>query len=257
MTANVMPHKSVDIVIPVYNEEVALPANIPILENYCTHNLNGYDWRIIIADNASTDRTPEIARSFSKRKNIFSHRIEQKGRGRALSETWSDSRAAIVSYMDVDLSSNLDFFPSLLVAIENGADIAIGSRLARGARVIGRTLAREVMSRGYNFLIRLFFDVSFHDAQCGFKAIKRSVFLNVLPKVENKNWFFDTELLVISEKMGYKIAEIPISWHDDPSSTVRVAGTASEDLRGLLRLWRTKTWVRGNTQIHKNTNSQT
>lgn len=239
-----MPRTSVDIVIPVYNEELALPANIPILENYCTHNLSDYDWRIIIADNASTDRTGEIATRFSKRKNIFYERLEQKGRGRALAETWKKSKADIVSYMDVDLSSNLDFFPSLLVAIENGADIAIGSRLTHGARVIGRTVAREIMSRGYNFLIWLFFRVSFHDAQCGFKAMKRPVFLELLPLVENKNWFFDTELLVIAEKKGCKIAEIPISWHDDPSSTVRVAGTATEDLRGLVRLWKTKPWMK-------------
>lgn len=238
-----MPRTSVDIVIPVYNEEVAVPADIPILENYCLHNLSRYNWRIIIADNASTDRTGEIARAFSKRKNIFYRRLEQKGRGRALLETWRSSRADVVSYMDVDLSSNLDFFPSLLVAIENGADIAIGSRLARGARVIGRTVAREIMSRGYNFLIRFFFSASFRDAQCGFKAIRRSVFLKLSPFIENKNWFFDTELLVLAEKMGYKIAEIPISWHDDPSSTVRVAGTATEDLMGLVRLWKTKPWM--------------
>lgn len=238
-----MPKKtSVDIVVPVYNEEVALPANIPILANYCQNNLAEYNWRIVIADNASTDRTPEIARSFSKDKNISTVRLARKGRGRALREAWSASRADIVSYMDVDLSSNLDFFPSLLSAIEHGSDIAIGSRLVMGARVMGRTMLRELMSRGYNLLIKLFFQITFHDAQCGFKAIRRSTFLALNLKIENMNWFFDTELLVIAEKMGFKIAEIPISWHDDPSSTVRVARTATEDLQGLMRLWKTKPW---------------
>lgn len=237
-----MSKPSIDIVIPVYNEEVALPANIPILYNYCKNNLSDYTWKIVIADNASTDQTTHIATSFSKESQISYFRLALKGRGRALATAWKSSRADIVSYMDVDLSSNLDFFPSLLSAIDHGSDVAIGSRLARGARVSGRTIFREVMSRGYNILIRCLFATSFHDAQCGFKVLKRSVFVKLSPIVQNKNWFFDSELLIVAEKMGFRIAEIPISWHDDPSSTVRIAKTATEDLEGLWRLWRTKPW---------------
>lgn len=233
---------SVDIVIPVYNEEIALPANLPILYNYCNHNLNEYKWNIVIVDNASTDRTSQIAQTFSQRPRMSFLHLDKKGRGRVLHATWDKSTADIVSYMDIDLSSSLDFFSSLLVALEHDADLAIGSRLAQGAHVSGRTVLREIMSRGYNFLIRLFFKVSFHDAQCGFKALKRSVFKRLSPLIENHNWFFDSELLIIAEKSGYRIAEIPISWHDDPSSTVRVAKTASEDLFGLIRLLRTKPW---------------
>ena len=91
----------------------------------------------------------------------------------ALRTAWLESKADVVSYMDVDLSSNLEFFPALLSAIENNSDIAIGSRLARGSNVVGRTLLREIMSRGYNLLIKAFFSVSFKDAQCGFKAVKK------------------------------------------------------------------------------------
>lgn len=237
-----MLRTSVDIVIPVYNEEIALPANIPILYNYCQNNLGDYSWNIVIVDNASLDKTSEIAKKFSLRPQISYLRLEQKGRGLALRTAWLKSKADIVSYMDVDLSSNLEFFPALLAGLENSADIAIGSRLSRGSNVTGRTLPREVMSRGYNFLIRVLFSTSFHDAQCGFKAVKKSVFQRLEPIVENNNWFFDSELLIVVEKAGYKIAEIPISWHDDPSSTVKVAGTAIEDLIGLWRLWRTKPW---------------
>lgn len=240
-----MSKTSVDIVIPVYNEEFALPANIPILYNYCKSNLGDYDWKITIVDNASTDRTRAIAKTFSEQQHIAFLHLDQKGRGLALMTAWKRSSADIVSYMDVDLSSNLDFFPSLLSAIEHGSDVAIGSRLARGARVVGRTAFREIMSRGYNILVELLFSVSFHDAQCGFKALKRSVFLQLVPFIQNKNWFFDSELLVVAEKKGFQIAEIPISWHDDPSSTVRVAKTATEDLQGLLRLWKTKPWEHG------------
>lgn len=241
-----MSKNSVDIVIPVYNEESALPANIPILYNYCKNNLGDYDWKITIVDNASTDRTSETAKIFSKQPHIVFLHLDQRGRGLALTTAWKRSKANIVSYMDVDLSSNLDFFPSLLSAIENGSDIAIGSRLARGARVVGRTLFREVMSRGYNILVQLLFSASFRDAQCGFKALKRSVFLQLTPFIKNKNWFFDSELLIVAQKMKFVIAEIPISWHDDPSSTVKVAKTATEDLEGLWRLWRTKPWEKEN-----------
>lgn len=238
-----MPKKpSVDIVVPVYNEEVALPANIPVLYNYCRHNLSEYDWRIIIADNASTDSTSIIAKKFAKRPQIFYLKLTKKGRGLALRTAWLRSKAGIVSYMDVDLSSNLEFFPALLAGLENSADIAIGSRLSRGSNVTGRTLPREVMSRGYNLLIRVLFSTSFHDAQCGFKAVKKSVFQRLEPIVENNNWFFDSEFLIVAEKAGYKIAEIPISWHDDPSSTVKVAKTATEDLVGIMRLWHTRPW---------------
>ena len=142
----------------------------------------------------------------------------------------------------MDLSSNLEFFKGLLSAIEDSSDIAIGSRLARGANVVGRTVLRGIMSRGYNLLIKAFFSISFKDAQCGFKAIKKSVFQNLEPLIENNNWFFDSEMLILAEKSGYKITEIPISWHDDPSSTVKVAKTASEDFKGLFRLWKTKPW---------------
>jgi len=235
---------SVDIVVPVYNEEVALPANIPILYNYCCNNLSEYAWKIIIADNASTDSTSVIAGKFAKSPQIFYLKLPKKGRGLALRTAWLTSRADIVSYMDVDLSSNLEFFPALLSAIENNSDVAIGSRLARGSNVVGRTLLREIMSRGYNLLIKVFFSVSFRDAQCGFKAVKKNVFKILEPLIENDNWFFDSEMLILAEKSGYKVAEIPISWHDDPSSTVKVARTASEDFEGLLRLWRSKPWLK-------------
>lgn len=239
-----MLRTSVDIVVPVYNEEIALPANIPILYNYCRNNLSEYGWKIIIADNASTDSTSEVAKKFAKSPQISYLKLPKKGRGLALRTAWLGSKADIVSYMDVDLSSNLEFFPALLSGIENNSDIAIGSRLARGSNVVGRTILREIMSRGYNLLIKVLFSVSFKDAQCGFKAIKKSVFQNLEPFIENNNWFFDSEMLILAENAGYKVAEIPISWHDDPGSTVKVAKTASEDFEGLLRLWKNKPWER-------------
>lgn len=233
---------SVDIVVPVYNEEVALPANIPLLYNYCQNNLRDYRWRIVIVDNASEDQTPDIVRRFSRQPRIDYIRLDERGRGLALRIAWLASTSTIVSYMDIDLSSNLNFFPALLTAIENGHDVAIGSRRTKGANVTGRTPLRKLMSWGLNFLINILFSVSFRDAQCGFKAMKRSAFQRLEPLIKNNQWFFDSELLVVAEKSGLKIAEIPIAWHDDPSSTVRITKTIMEDMGGMLRLLQTKPW---------------
>lgn len=230
------------VVVPVFNEEIDLPKNIPTLRAFLKEKMPDYDWEIVIVDNVSTDKTPEIGKKLAKDNRIKYLRLEKKGRGRALKYAWKASKSAILSYMDVDLSSNLSYFPKLIKAVEAGADIAIGSRLAPGAKVHGRTLIREIMSRGYSFLFRSLFWTSFRDAQCGFKAIKNPVAQKVLREVMDTGWFFDSELLIIADKAGFKISEIPIVWRDDPGSTVKVAKTAWGDIEGLLRLLITRPW---------------
>lgn len=232
------------VVVPVFNEEVDLPKNIPTLRAFLEEKMPDYDWEIVVVDNASTDKTPEIGKKLAKDNRIKYLRLEKRGRGRALKYAWERSKSAILSYMDVDFSSDLAYFPKLIEAVETGADIAIGSRLAPGAKVHGRTLTREIMSRGYSFLFRSLFWTSFRDAQCGFKAIKNSVAKKVLREVEDTGWFFDSELLIIADKAGFKISEIPIVWRDDPGSTVKVAKTAWGDIEGLLRLLITRPWKR-------------
>lgn len=224
------------VVVPVYNEEKDLPVNIPKLLSFLEEYMSFYDWEIVIADNASTDKTPEVAKNLSAGERIKYLRIEQKGRGRALKKAWSQSKKELLSYMDVDLSSDISYFPKLIKALEAGADIAIGSRLVKGARVFGRTPTREIMSRGYSFLFRTLFRTKFKDAQCGFKAIKKDVWDKLEPVVYDTHWFFDTELLIIAQKAGFAISETPIVWRDDPSSTVKVAKTAWGDIKGLCRL---------------------
>lgn len=237
---------SLALVIPVYNEEVDLPRSIPILNRFLKENLKDYDWEIIIADNGpSRDRTGEVSKKLAQEyKNVSYVLIPSPGRGNALKEVWLVSKAEILCYMDVDLSSELKYFPRLLKAIEQGADVAIGSRLARGAKVYGRTLTRELMSRGYNLLMKIFFWTGFHDAQCGFKAIRKETARKLLPYVEDKGWFFDSELLILAEKSGYRVTEVPIVWRDDPRSTVKVAKTAWGDIKGLARLFVTRPWAK-------------
>ncbi len=193
-------------------------------------------WQIIIADNASTDNTRAVSETLCQRYSGINYlHIPQKGRGRALKVAWLDSTADIVSYMDVDLSTDLSHFPPLVSSLEEGYHVAIGSRLSKGSRVT-RSIKREFISRSYNMLIKSMFFTPFQDAQCGFKALTRKTAQAIVPHIKNDNWFFDTELLIIAAKRGYKINQVPVKWEDDPNSTVHISSTATEDIKGLLRL---------------------
>jgi glycosyltransferase involved in cell wall biosynthesis len=227
----------VDVVIPVYNEENDLAPSVTKLRQFLLDNVP-YDWRIVIGDNASTDRTLDIARELAERypgEVTYVH-LDQKGRGRALRRAWTESDADIVSYMDVDLSTDLGAFRPLIDSlIDSEYDVAIGSRLKKGAQV-ERGLKREFISRTYNLIIKLMFRNKFSDAQCGFKAVTRRVVRDVVPLIQDQAWFFDSELLLLAERMGYKVYEVPVKWTDDPDTRVKIASTAWEDLKGLFRV---------------------
>jgi glycosyltransferase involved in cell wall biosynthesis len=234
---------SLNVVIPVYNEESELEASIKTLTDYLGHNLSDFDWTVTIADNASTDSTWKIAKNLEKSvKGVNAVHLDLKGRGRAVKKIWMESRADIVAYMDVDLSTDLKHFPPLVRSLQRGYDLAIGSRNVRGSRVFKRELIRTITSKGYIMLIKCIFWVHFSDAQCGFKAVSRNVVKEVIPYVEDNEWFFDTELLLLAEKMGYRIYEESVTWIDNPGSTVRVMKTAQGDLKGLWRLFLTRPW---------------
>ncbi|MCH7843171.1 MAG: glycosyltransferase family 2 protein [Chloroflexi bacterium] len=226
---------TVDITIPVYNEEEVLPRTIASLTEFLEANLSN-PWQVTIADNASTDSTQAVSEMLCrKHPGVFYLRIPQKGRGRALRTVWLDSQADIVSYMDADLSTDLSHFPQLIKALESGNHIAVGSRLSKDSQV-SRGFKREFISRGYNLLINAMFFTGLPDAQCGFKALTRATAEAIVPNIKNNNWFFDTELLVIAAKRGFNIASVPVKWIDDPASTVNIASTAKEDIKGLMRL---------------------
>jgi glycosyltransferase involved in cell wall biosynthesis len=226
---------SVDIIIPVYNEERDLPNSIRTLTGFLQANLS-QAWRVVIADNASTDGTRSVAEELCRRhRGVDYLYLPQKGRGRALRAAWLASTADLVGYMDVDLSTDIAHFPQLIQALESGYDISVGSRLSRESQVT-RSFKREFISRSYNLMIKGMFFTGFPDAQCGFKALTREAAQAIVPHVKNNNWFFDTELLLIAAKRGYQIKSVPVRWVDDPDSTVKVLGTATEDIKGLLRL---------------------
>jgi glycosyltransferase involved in cell wall biosynthesis len=226
---------TLDVVIPVYNEEHVLAKSIADLRGFLQSNLS-QTWKIVIADNASTDKTWEVSQALSQEyPDVAAIHLDEKGRGRALRKAWLESTADIVSYMDVDLSTELPAFPTLIQAIEEGHDIAIGSRLLPGSSV-ERSFKREVTSRCYNFIIKSMFRTQFSDAQCGFKALSSRAAQDLVPLIQDQEWFFDTELLILAEKRGYRIVEIPVSWVEDPDTRVAIAKTALDDLKGLWRL---------------------
>lgn len=234
---------SVEIVIPVYNEEKELKENILKLYEFLKEFLKGFSWQITIADNASTDKTLEIGKELSRQhQEINFIRLSQKGRGRAVKKAWQKSKSEILSYMDIDLSTDLKHFPALIKSLISDFDIAVGSRLLPKSKVYNRTLKREVISHLYNLLIKVLFGTRFSDAQCGFKAITKKTAGELLPFVKNNEWFMDSELLIIAEKSGYKIYEEPVTWRDNPGSTVRVLPTAIGDLKGIWRLFWKKPW---------------
>ena len=231
----------ISVALPVYNEQKTLEKNTKKLLDFLKRRYKNFE--IVIADNASTDKTTVIGKKLARtNKKIKYFRLNKKGRGRALKAVWKARKAGIVAYMDIDLSTNLRHFPELIKAIENGSDIAIGSRLSKNSIVKNRKFLREVFSRGYNTLIKLMFFTSFTDAQCGFKAARKDAIKKVIPKIKNNNWFFDSEMLIIGEKMGYKIRSVPVKWTDDPGTTVNVLKTSWEDLKGLIRLRFTRPW---------------
>jgi glycosyltransferase involved in cell wall biosynthesis len=227
---------SVEVVVPVFNEQAALERSIRRLHRFLGAELP-FSWRIVIADNASTDATPAIAQALARElPGVEVLRLDRKGRGHALREAWSRSDARVLCYMDVDLSTDLRGLLPLVAPLLSGhSDLAIGTRLARSARVV-RGPKRELISRSYNRLLRTVLRARFSDAQCGFKAVTATAAGRLLDDVRDDGWFFDTELLVLAQRHGLRIHEVPVDWVDDPDSRVDIVRTAIEDLRGVARL---------------------
>jgi putative flippase GtrA len=230
------PTCQVEIVVPVKDEETDLAPSIRRLHAYLSRGFP-FTWQITIADNGSSDGTWDIALGLTAElSRVHAVRLEQPGRGRALRSIWSQSSCDVLAYMDVDLSTDLNALLPLVAPLLSGhSDVAIGSRLARGSRVV-RGPRREVISRCYNLLLQATLGAKFSDAQCGFKAIRRDKARQLLPLTEDGGWFFDTELLVLAERAGLRIHEVPVDWTDDPDSRVNIRATALADLRGILRM---------------------
>jgi len=229
---------TVDVVIPVLNEAHVLAQSVATVRKFLSENLP-CRWRVVIVDNGSTDGTDRVAQELTRQYDDvgFVH-LDQRGRGRALRMAWMQSTAAIVCYMDVDLSTELVAVPRAVKALtEEGYDIAIGSRLMRASQT-KRSFKREFISRMYNVFVKLVLFTKFSDAQCGFKVLTREVVEKIVPQIKDQSWFFDTEMLVLAERQGYRIKDLPVKWDEDDDSRVKIVKTAWDDIKGVLRLRR-------------------
>ena len=243
----------VEFVIPVYNEEKDLNRCVTVLSNYLL-GLRGefgttlrhaqaadFSWRIVIADNASTDSTWDIACKLVQRdaQHVRALRVDRKGRGFALKTAWLTSQARVLAYMDVDLSTGLEHIDALVSPLLRGtADLAIGSRLMKESQTT-RSVKREFISRTYNTLLRSYSGALFSDAQCGFKAIRADAFQSMYAQLLDNEWFFDTEMLLLAQYKGLRLNEVPVRWVEDEQTSVHIADTVFKDLRGMMRMRRT------------------
>jgi len=240
---------TVDVVVPVHNEEAVLERSVGRLHRYLTERFP-FTWRITVVDNASTDDTWTRAQHVAVRLDgVRAVHLDRKGRGLALRTAWSASDAEVVAYTDVDLSTDLDALLPLVAPLVSGhSDVAIGSRLAPTSSV-ARAPKRELISRSYNLLLRALLATRVRDAQCGFKAVRADVARRLLPAVEDDGWFFDTELLLLAERNGLRIHEVAVDWIDDPDSRVHIASTAWDDLKGTTRMFRAFASGRGHIEL--------
>ncbi|WP_448580734.1 glycosyltransferase [Thermaurantiacus sp.] len=235
----------IEITIPVLNEEQTLDQQVRKVMTYIDTHLRAYGpISLVISDNGSTDRTPEIARSLEE---VFPGRLRylrlgERGVGRALKASWKSSRCDIVGYMDLDLATSLDHLAPALDRLLAGADIVAGTRLAPGSRVVGRRWYRAITSRVFNMIVRLMFNTRFTDGMCGFKFMKRAHVERLIDAgAASDGWIFCTELLIVAEFLGLEIVDLPVTWTDDPNSKVRIGKltkeylTALRVLRGRLR----------------------
>lgn len=238
----------VDVVIPVLNEAHVLERSVGTVRQFCAANLGDLAWRVVVVDNGSTDGTQDVARRLTERhQDVGFLHLTQRGRGRALRHAWTSSTADAVCYMDVDLSTELEALPRVLRAVLfEGFDVATGSRLQKGKSKVTRSRKRYIISKSYNIMVRRVLGTTFSDAQCGFKALNRRAVDALVPQIRDQSWFFDTELLVLAEKQGYRIADIPVRWIEDDDSRVKIVKTAWDDIKGIMRLrmllWR---WALG------------
>lgn len=230
-----------DVTIPVLNEAATLRRQVAALRVFLSDRFpTPGQWKIVIADNGSTDETRQIAADLSEEyPEVRLVIVPRRGVGLALKTSWTQSTADIVGYMDLDLATDLSHFSEAFgVLAEDRADLVYATRLHPRAKVIGRTLKREISSRVFNQLLRTYLGVGFSDGMCGFKFLKREILPELMAHgAENDGWFFSTELLTVAEWRGFHLHELPVTWTDDAaSSKVKVLPLAMRYLRDMRQL---------------------
>lgn len=234
---------TINIMIPVLNEEKQLEKNIHRILSYCkTINLQG-KYQLTIVDNGSTDNTSNIGKKLKKTfpNEIEYIRLEEKGVGIAFRKSIQENTKDIIGYMDLDLATDLSHLSEVLSCFEQGDLIVVGSRLLKNSKVIGRKLIREVTSRGLNLLLKVFLRVQFSDAMCGFKFYKKSIAEQLWKECsKNNGWFYCAEMMIRAEWNNIPIRELPVIWRDDPDSKVKITKVSINYLKEIWKLF----WIK-------------
>lgn len=232
-----------DVTIPVLNEEKTLVQQVKLLHHFLkSHYPIAGQWRIVIADNGSIDNTLALAQSLDNQYDEITYvKVPRRGVGLALKTSWTQSKADIVGYMDLDMATDLPHFIEAYEAINNGADVVYATRLHHNSKVIGRSLKREITSRVFNLILKIYLGVGFSDGMCGFKWLRRQHVSKLMQNgAESDGWFFSTELLTIAEWTGLKLHELPVKWTDDPDSRVNIPNLAQQYLKAMAVLKKRK-----------------
>lgn len=217
-----------------------METNVKQIVDFVNENLNGEEWKIILADNASSDQTPKIGKKMSENNSKIAYcRVDEKGKGAAVLSAWKKHPADINIFMDIDLSVDLSDLPRLIQEIAGGADIALGSRRAAGSKA-RRLFSRSAISFTLHLILYLVFGTKIKDTACGFKAISKKILEEIVPEIKNRSWFFDTEMVLLAEKRGYRIKEIPVLWREPEArkSTVGIMSATKDYLKEIKRLKR-------------------
>ena len=230
---------NVTIVIPTYNEELVIGKSLETSVLAFETLLGERSWSILVADNGSTDRTPEIVADFSKecpRVGLFE--VGQKGKGLAIRRAWESHDADVYAFMDADLATDLRDVPALIRGAED-VGLCVGSRFHRDAKVV-RSAFRHVVSHSYRLIARALVDIDAEDLQCGFKAVRKDVADAVLPRLVHDGFFFDTEFLGHAQALGFQMAEVPVRWEEGRDArrktSVKIGATAWDNFQNLLVL---------------------
>ena len=229
----------IEITIPVLNEEKKLSQGIVTLHEYLTGIYEAKEWKLIIADNGSQDRTSILASELSEQySNIECFEVATAGVGLALKNSWDKSKAEIVGFMDLDLATDLKHIPMAISAIEeDNYDFVYGTRLHKEYKVIGRPISREVMSRIFNFVLKRILKVRISDGFCGFKFLKRNIWSSLKKAgANNDGWFFSPELVIVADFLDKKLLELPVTWTHGRDSRVRVIKHTLHSIKGIRKM---------------------
>ena len=229
----------VSVVLPAYDEAATIEGTVATTLDALGGFLPAGSFEVLVAEDGCSDRTPEIAaRLASEDERVrHVHSDDRLGRGGALERAFRAAAGETLVYFDTDLATDIVHLEELVESVRSGeADVATGSRLLAASEA-DRPAKRDVPSRTYNGLVRLFLRSSVHDHQCGFKAFDRTALETLLDDVEDDHWFWDTELLVRAQRAGYRVEEFPVAWTPKGDTKVDFVRDVLGMGGGIARTW--------------------